>query len=284
MEESTVVAFVKISFCLKKNQNAPRPSEHPPVRGKKYLSRRGVCCSGTSARIASSKSQCCLLHFLEIFFPLDFPPGTRISPSCAALGISLNKNFCKRNAPPKFVIKPKLTRRFFPRGREGGREGGAFYIRHLRCLAFGQPYSRRINDRGQGQVACQIKINAVPYPQQANFSPAHFHRVCFAKRTHGARSSPCGREGLSFCHSRCRVYGCRRRPNLVSLHLRYDRYCRRWQRLPTIIVPAIAAAAAAPFRHPEALGVGERVRRCCGARRSHGHRLTTRWRRFVWCV
>ena len=26
-------------LCIKKNQNAPRPSEHPPVRGKKYLCR-----------------------------------------------------------------------------------------------------------------------------------------------------------------------------------------------------------------------------------------------------
>ena len=26
---------IYFSICLKKNQNAPRPSEHPPVRGKK---------------------------------------------------------------------------------------------------------------------------------------------------------------------------------------------------------------------------------------------------------
>ena len=27
--------------CLKKNQNAPKPSEHPPVRGKKMSKRLG---------------------------------------------------------------------------------------------------------------------------------------------------------------------------------------------------------------------------------------------------
>ena len=27
--------------CLKKNQNAPRPSEHPPVRGEKMSNRLG---------------------------------------------------------------------------------------------------------------------------------------------------------------------------------------------------------------------------------------------------
>ena len=28
-------------YCLKKNQNAPRPSEHPPVKGKKMSKRLG---------------------------------------------------------------------------------------------------------------------------------------------------------------------------------------------------------------------------------------------------
>ena len=27
--------FLACALCLKKNQNAPRPSEHPPVRGEK---------------------------------------------------------------------------------------------------------------------------------------------------------------------------------------------------------------------------------------------------------
>ena len=31
----------KIKICLKKNQNAPRPSEHPPVMGKKMSKRLG---------------------------------------------------------------------------------------------------------------------------------------------------------------------------------------------------------------------------------------------------
>ena len=30
--------------CLKKNQNAPRPSEHPPVRGKKCQNVLGPVC------------------------------------------------------------------------------------------------------------------------------------------------------------------------------------------------------------------------------------------------
>ena len=30
--------------CLKKNQNAPRPSEHPPVRGGNMSKRLGCCC------------------------------------------------------------------------------------------------------------------------------------------------------------------------------------------------------------------------------------------------
>ena len=29
-------------LCLKKNQNAPRPSEHPPVRGKNVKTRSGI--------------------------------------------------------------------------------------------------------------------------------------------------------------------------------------------------------------------------------------------------
>ena len=29
-----------IQCCLKKNQNAPRPSEHPPVKGEKIMSKR----------------------------------------------------------------------------------------------------------------------------------------------------------------------------------------------------------------------------------------------------
>ena len=28
-------------YCLKKNQNTPRPSEHPPVRGEKMSKRLG---------------------------------------------------------------------------------------------------------------------------------------------------------------------------------------------------------------------------------------------------
>ena len=31
----------KTSSCLKKSQNAPRPSEHPPVRGEKMSQRLG---------------------------------------------------------------------------------------------------------------------------------------------------------------------------------------------------------------------------------------------------
>ena len=30
---NTVVVLLVVSLCLKKNQNAPKPSEHPPVRG-----------------------------------------------------------------------------------------------------------------------------------------------------------------------------------------------------------------------------------------------------------
>ena len=30
-----------VGCCLKKNQNAPRPSEHPPVRGEKMSKRLG---------------------------------------------------------------------------------------------------------------------------------------------------------------------------------------------------------------------------------------------------
>ena len=32
---------VDCCLCLKKNLNAPRPSEHPPVRGKKMSKRLG---------------------------------------------------------------------------------------------------------------------------------------------------------------------------------------------------------------------------------------------------
>ena len=34
---TVVVVVVHIIWCLKKNHNAPRPSEHPPVRGKVFF-------------------------------------------------------------------------------------------------------------------------------------------------------------------------------------------------------------------------------------------------------
>ena len=36
-----IVIVLLLSEFLKKNQNAPRPSEHPPVRGKKMSKRLG---------------------------------------------------------------------------------------------------------------------------------------------------------------------------------------------------------------------------------------------------
>ena len=33
--------YTGVVRCLKKNQNAPRPSEHPPVRGEKMSKRSG---------------------------------------------------------------------------------------------------------------------------------------------------------------------------------------------------------------------------------------------------
>ena len=39
-EKPTVILYTYIK-CLKKKQNAPRPSEHPPVRGEKMAKRLG---------------------------------------------------------------------------------------------------------------------------------------------------------------------------------------------------------------------------------------------------
>ena len=40
--QNLFMAFKRVSLCcLKKNQNAPRPSEHPPVRGEKCQKRLG---------------------------------------------------------------------------------------------------------------------------------------------------------------------------------------------------------------------------------------------------
>ena len=39
--ESSLEFVSGISMFLKKNQNAPRPSEHPPVRGEKMSKRLG---------------------------------------------------------------------------------------------------------------------------------------------------------------------------------------------------------------------------------------------------
>ena len=52
--------------CFKKNQNAPRPSEHPPVRGKKCTRRTTheltqLCCI-THVSGSTTTQLCCLTH------------------------------------------------------------------------------------------------------------------------------------------------------------------------------------------------------------------------------
>ena len=41
--------FITSQACLKKNQNGPRPSEHPPVRGK------NVCCFIPARRLDNAR-------------------------------------------------------------------------------------------------------------------------------------------------------------------------------------------------------------------------------------
>ena len=68
--------------CLKKNQNAPRPSEHPPVMGKKMSKRLGGI-KGCKYKTSSYVVCCCCLHIKSRSDLYSVPSNIRIGPTDA---------------------------------------------------------------------------------------------------------------------------------------------------------------------------------------------------------